>query len=198
MATITIGFSADFENDNQVAISLTQPIIEHEQIWAWDHFFSLVLFRTHQENAAEQLLQSLSEWATGFASKMYSPINELHAENALVIDTKLKLTNRLDNCEELFFIELTPQSQSWPIVNVKIADDASPTRLAYAVIALAQYFLKTNANFFRELPMHILAMRKFYIDQCHYDQEQSIAEAPAFAFNTALKFYQSLENKIKK
>lgn len=196
MTTIAIGFKNDFEKTSQVAIQLTQDLLEHEHIWVWDHFFSLVMHKLSSHPEAENLLKIMSEWATGFASKMYAPINELHAEKALIIDPQLRIETVLIDCDEVYFIETTDIAGSWPSVNVKIPDEASPNRLAFAAIALAQHFLKVNTTFFRELPMHVLAMRKFYLDEKNYSDESSISEAPAFAFNTALKFYQSLEEKI--
>lgn len=196
MTTIAIGFNEDFEKNSNVAIQLSEPLQEHEYIWVWDHYFSLVMHKLSNSAEAENLLQIMSEWATGFANKMYAPINELHAENALTIDKSLHIELVMIEANEAFFIETTDVPEGWPGVNVKIADDASPKRLAFSAIALAQHFLKINTNFFRELPMHVLAMRKFYMDQKPYTDEASIADAPAFAFNTAFKFYQSLEEKI--
>ncbi len=196
MSTIAIGFNDKFEKSSQVTVQLSEALQEHEPIWVWDHFFSFVMHRLSTQVEAENLLNILSEWATAFANKMYAPINELHAEKALVIDPKLQLLPELSDTDEIFWIEVTDIPESWPGVNVKVADKLNPKRLAFAVIALAQYFLKTNTSFFRELPMHILAMRKFYLDEIPYSDQDSIAEAPAFAFNTALKFYQSLEQKI--
>lgn len=196
MTTIAISFKDDFEKTSQVTIQITQPLQEHEHIWVWDHYFSLVMHKLGNSSEAENLLRIMSEWASGFANKMYSPINELHADNALVIDHNLRIDSVIIDSDEAFFIETSPMENGWPSVTVKIAEDPSTNRLAFSAIALAQHFLKINTNFFRELPMHILAMRKYYVDHQSYSQESSVHEAPAFAFNTAMKFYQSLEEKL--
>jgi len=139
----------------------------------------------------------MSEWAVGFANKMYAPINELHAEGALKIDKDLRITSNLGEYSEAFFIEMTEQNEMWPIIHARISDDANTDHLKKSVVALAQHFLSVNTNFFRELPMHVLAMRKYYMDEKPFTDQESISEAPAFAFNTALKFYQSLDEKIQ-
>lgn len=197
MATIIIGFNNDFESTSLITISIEPPIMEHEHIWVWDHYFSLVLNRLENAEDAQSLLDSMSEWAVGFANKMYAPINELHAEGALKIDKNLRTSSIMGDYSEAYFIEVTAQSNMWPTIHARLPDNANPERLQKSVMALAQHFLTLNTNFFRELPMHILAMRKFYVDEKPFSNEDSIAEAPSFAFNTALKFYQSLEEKIQ-
>ncbi len=196
MTTITLGFKNDFEATSKIAIQISQPLNEHEHIWVWDHYFCLVMHRLNESPEAKRLLLQMSEWATNFVKKMYAPIDQLQAENALVIDQKLHVDSIFIDIQELFTLQITDSPDVWPSVNVRIADDANDIRLAMSVIALAQHFLVSNSSFFRELPMHILAIRKFYIDEKSYTDEASINAAPAFAFQTALSFYQHLEEKI--
>jgi len=207
MSTIIIGFNGQFkknaDSDNsdisQLMINVESPIAEHEHIWIWDHFFSLVLNRlSKNEESAQALLDQMSEWAVGFANKMYAPINELHAEGALKIDKNIRIEKSLNDCDEIIMIEINSQPESWPTVHAKIADSASEEKLTTSVIALAQYFLSNNTNFFRELPMHVLGMRKYYSDEIPFTSEESIAGAPAFSFNLALKFYQDLDQKMQR
>jgi len=199
MSTIVIGFNNPTDATPQVMINIEGNIAEHEHIWIWDHFFSLVLNRlSKHDDSAQQLLDRMSEWAVGFANKMYSPINELHAEGALKIDGNIRIEKSLDQTSDIFMIEITSQIGSWPTVHAKIADNANPDALQTAVISLAQHFLGNNTNFFRELPMHTLGMRKYYSDEVSFMSEESIAGAPAYAFNLALKFYQDLDQKMQR
>lgn len=203
MSTIVIGFNKDFDETSKVMVNIESPIAEHEHIWIWDHFFSLVLNRlSNNEENAQLLLDQMSEWAVGFANKMYSPINELHAEGALKIDKSIHVLSSPENIigaqDEIIMIEITGHEGSWPTVHAKIADDTSAEKLLTSVIALGHYFLSNNTNFFRELPMHVLGMRKFYVDEMPFTNEESIAEAPAYSFNLALKFYQDLDQKMQR
>lgn len=200
MSTIVIGFKKDFDETSRVTINLQSPVPEHEHIWIWDHYFSLVLNRlSSNEENAQLLLDQMSEWAIGFANKMYSPVNELHAEGALQIDKSIGIdTKPSTELDEIIMIETTGEEGAWPTVHAKIADDMSAEKLLTSVIALGHYFLKNNTNFFRELPMHVLGMRKFYADEMPFTNEESIAEAPAYSFNLALKFYQGLDEKMQR
>ncbi len=67
--------------------------------------------------------------------------------------------------------------------------------MAASTIALAQYFQARNANFARELPIHVLAMRKFYEDERPASDQESLMEAPLFALNKAMKFFQEMGQK---
>jgi len=200
MSTFIISFNDKFNENSHVMLEINKQAEEHEHVWIWDHYFSLVLNRLAEHNTeyAQQLLDQMSEWAVGFANKMYSPINELHAEGALKVDKNLSLVKQLENIDEIFMIEVSSQPGSWPTVHAKIADNASPEKLHASVIALAHYFLTNNTNFFRELPMHVLGMRKYYNDDTPFTAEESISGAPAFAFNLALKFYQDLDKKMQR
>ena len=200
MATIVIGFDKDFDETSKVIINIEAPVQEHEHIWIWDHYFSLVLHRlSENEENAQLLLDQMSEWAVGFANKMYSPINELHAEGALQIDKSIQVSSSSKNSfDEIVMIEIAGQEGSWPTVNAKISDSTSSEKLLTSVIALGHYFLSNNTNFFRELPMHVLGMRKFYVDEMPFTNEESISEAPAYSFNLALKFYQDLDKKMQR
>jgi len=199
MSTIVLGFNKSFDETSQIMINIESPIAEHEHIWIWDHFFSLILNRlSEKEENAQALLDQMSEWAVGFANKMYSPINELHAEGALKIDKSIRVEKFLDGQDEVIMIEITNQADSWPTVHAKISDDTSAEKLLTSVIALAQYFLSNNTNFFRELPMHVLGMRKYYADETPFTSEESISGAPAYSFNLALKFYQDLDKKLQR
>lgn len=192
MARIIIDFPREFPQNTHVGVLLEGGLAEHEQIWVWDHFFSLMLNRMTDEEQAEALLETLALWAAGFAPKMLSPVNELHAEGALVIDKKLKLRSISGELHLYCVIEIQRREDNWPGVRVKLPDDMDQRHMAYAVIALAQYFLKKNTNFFRELPLHIMAMRKYYQQEKSYLDDESIAQAPAAAMQTAMRFFEDM------
>ena len=194
MARLIIDFKADFETDSRVALMLEGVVPEHEHIWLWDHFSSLVLHQLQEDGLAEHLLETLGQWAGAFAPKMLSPVNELHAEGAMIIDKSLQIRPVAGEVHECYVLEVTPQSDNWPEVNVKLPQQPTETRMSYAVIALAQYFLNNNPLFFRELPLHILALRKFYQEQMSYRDQASVAEAPGYAFQMAMRFFEDMNN----
>lgn len=193
MTRLIIDFSDEFEKDSRLGVLLEGVLPEHEQIWLWDHFFALVMHHLQDEEVAEHLLETLAQWAGAFAPKILAPINELHAEGALTLDRELKIHSISGDVHECYVIETQAQESSWPQVNVKLPEQPSQRRMAYAVIAVAQYFLNKNSLFFRELPLHILAMRKFYQEQMARSEAASVAEAPGFAFQTAMRFFEEMK-----
>lgn len=192
MTSLVIGFPDNFESSSTLAILEEEKTAEHEHIWIWDHYYSLVMHRLTDQTIKDKLDQTMSTWASAIAPKLFNTLSELREQNALVLDQSLTLLRSTDQCESFFVIETVAQENSWPAVNVKLPDDAAQTRLAYSVVALAQYFLQHNPLFFRELPLHVLAMRKYYREQKPSSDETSIAEAPAFALQTAMKFFNDM------
>lgn len=193
MPTISIGFNESETEPKNIMISMEVPIMENEHIWVWDHYFSFVLNRLGEKAESAQLIETLTQWSKGFAQNMAIPFEDLAKNNLLTLSQNLQIVSHMEDCQQLYFVEITPQSGHWPNVHIKINDDANPKNLSDSVIALAEFFLNNNRHFYRDLPLHMLAMRKYYQDELSYIDEQSISEAPAYAFDTAYKFYQSLE-----
>lgn len=194
MSTISIGLTDSIQLEKNIMISMENPIQENEHIWVWDHYFSYVLNLLSENDESLELLNSLTDWSQDFAKNMASSFDELSKNNLLKPSQHIHITPHLENCSQLYFIEISPQEGYWPNVHIKISDDANPADIRDSVIGLAEFFLINNQNFYRELPLHMLAMRKFYQDEIHYSDDTSISQAPAYAFDTASKFFQSLRN----
>ncbi|MFN4262069.1 MAG: hypothetical protein ACK4IT_00145 [Thioalkalivibrionaceae bacterium] len=60
----------------------------------------------------------------------------------------------------------------------------------WTVIALAQYFIDTNDLFARELPIHVLAMRKFHADIAAPHTTTARDDSPFYAIQKALEYFQ--------
>jgi len=192
MSRLIIDFGETFETDSRLGMLLEGVLAEHEQIWLWDHYFALVMHQLADETVAQHLMETLAQWAGAFSTKILSPVNELHAEGALTLDAKLKIQPISGDVHECYVIEARANDGGWPEVVAKLPQQPSQRRMAYSVIALAQYFLNKNPLFFRELPLHILAMRKFYLQQMARTEAASVAEAPGFAFQTAMRFFEDM------
>ena len=204
MPTISIGFNDTVELPKNVMISMEVPIQENEHIWVWDHYFAYVLNILSENKESAELMETLSNWSQNFAKNMTLSFNELSEKKMLTLfsneDTNssiqpIQIVSHLDDCSQLYFIEISSKQGHWPNVHIKIPDDANPVDLSNSVIALAEFFMNQNQHFYRDLPLHMLAMRKFYRDELHYADDDSINQAPAFAFDTAFKFIQHLENQ---
>lgn len=193
MPTISLGFEESTQAQKNIMISMEVPIHENEYIWVWDHYFAYVINMISENDESTELMEMLSDWSKDFAKKMTMSFEELSKNDDLNLSKTIQITSHLENCNQLYFIEISPQEGYWPNVHIKIPDDAKPQDLRDSVIALAEYFLTQNKNFYRDLPLHTLSMRKFYQDEIPFSNEISITQAPAFAFDTAFKFMQRLE-----
>lgn len=193
MPTISLGFDDSIQIQKNIMISMEVPVQENEHIWIWDHYFAYALNMISENKESTELMNILSEWSKDFATKMTLSYDELSKNNLLSLSQNIQITSHLENCSQLYFIEISPQEGYWPNVHIKIPDDANPEDLRDSVIALAEYFLIQNKHFYRDLPLHMLSMRKFYQDEIPFNDEVSITQAPAFAFDTAFKFMQRME-----
>lgn len=192
MPTISIGFNDSIELQKNIMISMEVPIQENEHIWVWDHYLAYVLNLISENDESIELMDRLTDWSQSFANKMALSFEKLSQDNLLNISQDLQVVSDVQDCSQLYFIEISPQEGYWPNVHIKIPQDVKPEDLRDSVIALAEYFLINNRHFYRELPLHMLAMRKFYRDELPYSDKISIKQAPAYAFDTAFNFFQSL------
>lgn len=193
MPAIRIHFDTQFHNNRKVLIAEDGPIAEHEQVWLWDLYCAHTLFELGTDAASGQLQERLTEWAVNAAGKAFSSTDELRQARVFAIDPALALSDKIDaSSARLIEIAIEPQPQFWPGIRVTVPDGLDADRQAASVIALAQYFLQSNPLFVRELPIHILALKKFYADTLPATDPASVEQAPAFALNKAFQFYQDL------
>lgn len=195
MASVYLAYADDFEQRSRVWVAEEPPLPEHEQIWVWDHYLALVLHQLPQRDMAEKLLEALAAWAANAAPKFFAPRGQLAAEGLLRLDAGLELVTELEQRAEVYVIETQAAEGDWPRVTARLPAEGRPNRLAHSALALGQYFLARNPVFFRELPVHVLALRKFYVDVMPFSEADSVAEAPAYAFNAALRLYDSLSGR---
>lgn len=193
MPAIRIHFDTHFPNNRKVLVAEDGPVAEHEQVWLWDLYCAHTLFELGADKASAQLQERLTEWAVNAASKAFSPTDELRQAGVFTLDPALVLSDKLDVSSAcLIDIAIEPQAGSWPGIRVTVPEDLDTDRRTASVLALAQYFLRTNPLFVRELPIHILALKKFYADTLPATDPASVAQAPAFALNKAMEFFEDL------
>lgn len=194
MPAIRIHFDTQFHNNRKVLVAEEDgAIAEHEQVWVWDLYCAHTLFELGTDAVSAQLQERLTEWAVNAAGKAFSSAEELRQARVLTLDPALALSGKVDATSGcLIEIAIEPQPQAWPAIRVTVPDAVDADRQAASVVALAQYFLQSNPLFVRELPIHILALKKFYADTLPATDPASVQQAPAFALSKALQFYQDL------
>ncbi len=192
MPTIAITLEESSNLPIDIAIAVNPPLQENTPIWVWDHYFSYALHHLSDEDEASQLMEKLATWAITFAPQMSLSFDELSQQNLLQLSPDIHLTPEVNNTQEEILIEATAEADQWPNIHIRLDKNTSALGLHYSALALAEFFLNTHPYFYRELPLHILAMRKFYQNELPFSDEDSVKQAPLYAFNVALKFQQSL------
>ncbi len=194
MTSLHIGFSPAFEEHNAVAIVQEGELPEYLQIWVWDLYYANVLHTLEDETLVGELRETLESWAGTVIGSVFAPAKRLRQEGLLGVDKALTLEAAVSaDTREVYAIDVEQGAQAeWPEIRVDCSVERTPAHMAYSVVALAQYFQERNAAFARELPIHVLAMRKYYEDERPVSAPESLVEAPAYALQKALKFYQEM------
>lgn len=197
VTTLHIGFSEALDAQNTVAVVDEGELPEYLQVWVWDLYYANVLHTLGEDEASTGLRATLDNWAGSVVGGVFAPEHKLRGEGLLAIDERLTLAGQLpEDTREVYRIEVAPgEGNDWPEIRVDSSVERSPAHTAASVIALAQYFQARNPNFARELPIHILAMRKFYEDERPATAQESLMEAPLYALNKAMKFFQEMGPK---
>ncbi|MGA7802421.1 MAG: hypothetical protein WCC36_16610 [Gammaproteobacteria bacterium] len=183
-----------------VRVEEAPPLTEHEQIWVWDVFYASMLHAISAQGEADELRESLDGWAVQMASKVYIPVDKVQSAGLTRIRTDLELVSDPDAITPagLFVLDVSAAEGGWPQVDIAGSEGLTPAQTATAVVALAQHFLDTNPLFIRELPIHLLSLRKFYTDVMKPTDPQSVREAPLYALTKALEYYQDAGKVINR
>lgn len=194
MTSLHIGFSPAFEERNTVAVAQEGELPEYLQVWVWDLYYANVLHTLEDAAVAGELRETLESWAGTVVGSVFAPAKRLRQEGLLGVDKALSVEpDMAEDVREVYAIEVEQGAGAeWPEIRVDCSVERSPARMAYSVIALAQFFQERNAAFARELPIHVLAMRKYYEDERPASAPESLVEAPTYALQKAMKFYQDM------
>lgn len=195
MATlITIGFSKEFSNKVSAKESI-DSLEEHFQIWVFDLYYAKTLHEISQQDKiiAEKLREDMEAWAVQFSSKVFMPMEKILESGLEYIDkNQILVTETIQYQDMVFEITVEYPEGQWPVIYTKESEDFTLEKKALTVKALAQYYFIKNKLFRRELSIHILAIRKYYEDGLPYTHPQSMLEAPLFALNKAMEYFQSI------
>jgi len=195
MPSLQIIFNAEA---SRVLVDEPRPPAEHEQIWVWDVFYASMLHVLSGQGQADELREHLDSWAVQMASKVYIPADKVQEAGLTRIRQDLELVSDPGAIAPagMFALEVTPAESGWPEVKIAGSDDGTAAQAAAAVVALAQHFLDTNPLFIRELPIHLLSLRKFYTDVMAPGDARSVQEAPVYALSKALEYYKDAGKAI--
>ncbi len=194
MTDIRISFENTDSAIRRIKVLEHPRLPEHEQIWAWGLCYAQILNQLGETPVADQLRETLDGWAVQMASKMFLPLPKIHAAGLLVIDSSLSVTDQRDVLTEdecVLSTRIVP-GRDWPGIQLQTPDMLAAARRADLVVGLAQYFLLQNKLFLKELPVHLMAYRKFYTDVMPPGDPGSQEQAPLYALNKSLELYDSM------
>jgi hypothetical protein len=191
MTQINLGFGHDFATTPKISVHESPELPEHEQIWVFDLYYAKTLHELPSE-AASTLREDLETWAVQFSSKVFMPLSKILEAGLERIDRDLTLLRedyRLT--DRIYTVDVERTEGEWPVIRTHLPEPPSAAERQASVKGLGQFFFLKNKLFRRELPIHLLALRKFYIDGIPPDDPRSMVEGPLYALNKAMEYYQS-------
>ena len=199
MATFTITLHArDPEQPNlqKASVVAEGELPEYGQVWVWDLLYARQLFALGDTQAAQELKENLELWAVNMSSKVFQPHGHILAKGYLNLSEDLALIADHDARpaaaagDREIVVNVSGQAGQLPDIAVEPEALEAAERSAL-VLALAQYFNFENPMFARELPIHVLAMRKYHADINPPHSHGAMEEAPFFAIQKAMEYFQA-------
>lgn len=195
MTEFSIGFSQQADGTVSASVTERDELAEHEQVWIWDLYYARVLYTLGDSPQAAELRESLDGWAVQMASKAFLPMHKIEQAGLHRLHPDLLLVADTGGTENVYRIEVRRSQGEWPVIHTAEPEPADARLRSLAVFALAQYFFLKNRLFRREVALHVLAFRKYYLDVRPHTDPVSMVEAPLFAVNKALEFFESLKRE---
>lgn len=192
MLDISVRFAADFPEDARVSLrGEGDQLPEYGQVWIWNMVYAQTLHAIADTAAGQRLREDLELWAVNMSSKVFQPMAHIKAKGHLMLRPELLLVDSLSVPDTLTF-RIAAAAKEMPKVVIVAPDELPAETRAAAVVALGQYFINQNELFTKELPLHILAFRKFYGDILPERDPNSVDDAPLFAIQKALEYFNSV------
>lgn len=177
-------------------------IPEYAQIWIWDQLYAQQLYALGDTTLARELKEVLEIWAVNMSSKVFQPQDLVRLKGHHRISERLEL-HRSPDATSVQALPETAQAHDLAVTlqmdlvdgglpQVRVVPEILPAeRRFWTVLAMAQHFIFANEMFTRELPIHILAFRKFHADILPFHTTEAAADAPLYAMEKAMNYFQS-------
>ncbi|MFP4130559.1 MAG: hypothetical protein ACOC48_01840 [Thiohalospira sp.] len=191
MTTLRIGYPGD----DRVRLEIPDDLPEHEEIWVWDLLFAATLHECHGEAGVAEWQEDRATWAVNMAGKVFLPPEEISADGRIRFGEVTVETGTVEDTDPVE-IELVHEGSALPGLRARWPDDLPVGRRLQAVDALGQFFMDRNRLFLRELPLHLLAMQKFYQEERSAADPESVGEAPVYALNKAMEYFESRRQEL--
>lgn len=186
----------DAPERQRVSIRADGELPEYGQVWVWDMLYAQQLFAMGDQPLAAELRELLELWAVNMSSKVFQPWEHIKLKGHLRLSQHLELARAdaeaVSGPDAGQEIRLVIEGAAGDLPRIRVSPDILPAEARFwLVLAVAQYFIATNDLFARELPIHLLAFRKYHAD-IHLPQTAAAAEeAPFYAIQKAMEYFQS-------
>lgn len=191
MLEISIRFPEDLSTQPRASVRLEgDELPEYGQVWIWDMFYAQTAHALAETPTLHELREDLELWGVNMSSKVFQPFEHIRSKGHLNLREGFTLDDSVGG-ERLVSLGVVAEPKEMPQLEIRSGQTLSPELRAAAVIALAQYFIGINELFAKELPLHILAFRKFYGDVAPPSDPSSAQDAPMFAIQKALEYFNS-------
>lgn len=141
----------------------------------------------------------VENWAEPLAARLSFPIEASKEMGLLNLDKDLKLskTPLKAKSHDVYTLNVYQKQNDWPYIQTYQSVTGYQNRFANSVIVLGQHFMNKSRFFAREVPIHILSMRKYFNDTRPYTDLKSTIGAPAFALNESAEIFKELDKEFK-
>ncbi|TVP83422.1 MAG: hypothetical protein EA347_12610 [Thioalkalivibrio sp.] len=199
MARFTITLhprAADAPETQRVSIREEGELPEYGQVWVWDMLYAQQLYALADNPLAGELRELLELWAVNMSSKVFQPWDHIRLKGHLRLSDDLELLRPESAADEgsepIQEVVLEVEGAAEELPRIRLSPDILPAETRFwLVLALAQYFVSTNDLFARELPIHLLAFRKYHADINLPETAEAAEEAPFYAIQKAMEYFQS-------
>lgn len=191
MIQYKITLAEDFRNDMRARLHVDGELPEYGQVWVWDMVYAQTMHAITDAEVKHWLGETLDLWAVNMSSKVHSPIDMIRLKEHDRIHDEL-LLKMPEGAKQEGQVIVSGEQGEMPQVEVHFEKNVTDTVRAGLVLALAQYFCEVNELFVKELSIHVLAFRKYYSDIKDSEHVESVEEAPLFAIQKALEYFNSI------
>lgn len=180
---------------HKVSVVAEGELPEYGQVWVWDILYARQLFALGEVQAAQDLKETLELWAVNMSSKVFQPHGHILSKGYLDLSENLQLVTGDDipaAAEGARQVVVSVDGQAGQLPDVVVSPESlTAEERQDLVLGLGQYFNFENPMFARELPIHVLAMRKYYADINLPHTQIALDEAPFFAIQKAMEYFQA-------
>lgn len=191
MTTLQLAFSGP----DEVVLSGAEDLPEHEQVWLWDLLYAATLHECDGEAGVAEWQEERATWAVNTVGRVFMGRDAIESEGGVgysdVVVRAVDAETIAALAQDPVALEIVPMDEALPGLRARWPDGLATAQRMRLVDALAQYFINDNTLFLRELPLHIMAMQKFYQEQKGSEDPASVSEAPIFALTKALEYFEA-------